>query len=218
MSGVVMQDFLVAQANVPFSIALGIVVMLGLFEVIAMIVGLSLFSALENWLSLDVDIDVDTSVSATGITGLLGWLCLSRLPLLIWLVLALSSFAITGYMLNFFSLKISAQMLPHIITVPLALLLTLFSSHYLGNAVANLLPKNETSAVSVDSLSGCVGTITQGRAIKNMPTEALVRDAFGQKHYVLVEPEDTGTEFVRGVEVVLLTHKGKIWTAARIQI
>lgn len=209
-----MQDFLIAQANVPFSIALVIVVMLGVFEIIAMIVGLSIFNALENALSLDVDID--TSVSVTGITGLLGWLCLNRLPLLIWLVLALSSFAIAGYVLNFISLQISGALLPQLISVPLALVLTCLSSHFVGNGIANLLPKNETSAVSVDALSGCVGTITQGRAVKGMPAEAMVRDAFGQKHYVLVEPEEVGIEFIRGANLVLLAHKGKVWTAARI--
>lgn len=209
-----MQDFLIAQANVPFSIALVIVVMLGVFEIIAMIAGLSIFNALENALSLDAD--VDTSVSVTGITGLLGWLCLNRLPLLIWLVLALSSFAIAGYVLNFISLQISGALLPQLISVPLALVLTCLSSHFVGNGIANLLPKNETSAVSVDALSGCVGTITQGRAVKGMPAEAMVRDAFGQKHYVLVEPEEVGIEFIRGANLVLLAHKGKVWTAARI--
>jgi hypothetical protein len=211
-----MQAFLVAQANIPFSIALAIVVLMGMFELIAMIAGLSIFSALENWLSLDLDADVDTSVSVTGMTGLLGWLCLNRLPLLIWFVLALSSFAIAGYVINFISLQLSAGLLPQLFTVPFALILTCISSHYIGNGIANILPKNETSAVSIDTLVGCVGTITQGRAIKGMPTEALVRDAFEQKHYVLVEPEEAGIAFVTGVNVVLLARKGKVWIAAQV--
>ncbi|AZG74846.1 OB-fold-containig protein [Shewanella livingstonensis] len=214
-----MLAFLIAHENTPFSIALVIVVMLGIFELIAMIAGLSIFSALDNSLSadLDADVDVDTSVSVTGMTGLLGWLCLNRLPLLIWLVLALSSFAITGYVINFISLQISAELLTRLIVVPIALIITCISSHFLGNAIANILPKNETSAISVNALGGCVATITQGRAVKGRPTEAMVRDEFQQKHYVLVEPEDVGVEFVRGVEVVLLAHKGKVWTAARVR-
>jgi hypothetical protein len=211
-----MQAFLVAQANVPFSIALAIVVLMGMFELIAMIAGLSIFSALENWLSLDLDADVDTSVSVTGMTGLLGWLCLNRLPLLIWFVLALSSFAIAGYVINFISLQLSAGLLPQLFSVPFALILTCISSHYIGNGIANILPKNETSAVSIDTLVGCVGTITQGRSIKGMPTEALVRDAFEQKHYVLVEPEEAGIAFATGVNVVLLARKGKVWIAAQV--
>ncbi|MBB1323315.1 MULTISPECIES: YqiJ family protein [Shewanella] len=213
-----MLAFLSAHGNVPFSIALVIVIMLGTFELIAMIAGLSIFSALDNSLSVDIDtdVDMDAETSITGMTGLLGWLCLDRLPLLIWLVLILSSFAIAGYVINFTSLQISAALLPQLITVPIAFIITLISSHFLGNAVANILPKNETSAISVDSLVGCVATITQGRAVKGMPTEAVARDEFQQKHYVLVEPERLGIEFVRGAEVVLLARKGKVWTAAQI--
>ncbi|MBB1316366.1 YqiJ family protein [Shewanella sp. SR43-4] len=211
-----MLAFLSAHGNVPFSIALVIVIMLGTFELIAMIAGLSIFSALDNSLSVDTDVDMDAETSITGMTGLLGWLCLDRLPLLIWLVLILSSFAIAGYVINFTSLQISAALLPQLITVPIAFIITLISSHFLGNAVANILPKNETSAISVDSLVGCVATITQGRAVKGMPTEAVARDEFQQKHYVLVEPERLGIEFVRGAEVVLLARKGKVWTAAQI--
>ena len=93
-----MLAFLSAHGNVPFSIALVIVIMLGTFELIAMIAGLSIFSALDNSLSVDIDtdVDMDAETSITGMTGLLGWLCLDRLPLLIWLVLILSSFAIAS--------------------------------------------------------------------------------------------------------------------------
>ncbi|MGI2224108.1 YqiJ family protein [Shewanella frigidimarina] len=210
-----MQAFLVAQANIPFSIALAIVVILGMFEIIAMIAGLSVFSALDNWFSFDVDTDVDATVSVTGMTGILGWLCLNRLPLLIWFVLALSSFAIAGYVINFGYSQLFGSFLPQIITVPVALVIMFFSSHFIGNGIANILPKNETSAISIDALGGCVGKITQGRAIKGMPTEAVVRDTFGQKHYVLVEPEHDDVEFLPGVDVVLIAHQGKVWTATR---
>ena len=208
-----MLEFLSAQANSPFSIALALVFLLGIFELICMLVGLSVFSTIENWLPLDFDTDIDAP--ASGMTGLLGWLCLNRLPLLIWFVLALSSFAIAGFVINFLSVQLTSALLPQLITVPIALVLTFILTHYLGNAIANVLPKNETTAVSIDSLVGCVGTITQGKAVKGLPAEALVRDQFQQKHYVLVEPEEADVEFPRGVEVVLLNHKGKIWTAAR---
>lgn len=206
-----MQAFLMASANMPYTIALTILVALGIFELIAMIMGLSLISTLDSWLPIDSDINVD----ADGITGILGWLCLNRLPLLIWFVLALSSFIISGYTANFVSFKFTQDLLPQIISIPIAVILTLLSCRYFGNVIANLLPKNETSAISIDTLSSCVGTITIGCARKGSPTEAVVRDQFQQKHYVLVEPDIADIEFNQGDQVVLLARKNNVWSATR---
>lgn len=97
-----MVDFLFAHANLPFSLALSFVLLLGLFEALSLILGYSLVGAMDNWSPIDVDIDTDGS--ASGFTGVSGWLCLNRLPLLIWFVLVLVSFAIGGYSSNFVSL------------------------------------------------------------------------------------------------------------------
>ena len=78
-----------------------------------------------------------------------------------------------------------------------------------------MLPKNESTAISLDDLSGYVGTITLGCAIKGMPSEAVVRDKHQHKHYVLVEPETSGIEFASGTQVVLLKREGRVWSATR---
>lgn len=210
-----MQAFLLAQANLPYTIAFVVVIVLGGIELLAIVAGLSILSALDEWVPLDVDYDANVSVG--GITGLIGWLCLNRLPLLIWFVLALSSFAIAGYSVNFVSLQVGMALLPQLFSLPFAILMTGFSCRYLGSVIANVLPKNESSAISLDDLNGCVGTITLGCAIKGMPSEALVRDKFQQKHYVLVEPEFSGIEFNVGVQVVLLKRNGRVWTATRFE-
>jgi hypothetical protein len=60
-----------------------------------------------------------------------------------------------------------------------------------------------------------VGTVTLGCAIKGNPSEALVRDQYQQRHYVLVEPEVAGVEFQTGTQVVLLKREGTVWSAAK---
>jgi hypothetical protein len=209
-----MLAFLLAHANLPYTIALALMLALGLFELLAMLLGLSLLSALDDLLPREFE--AGTDMAPGGITGLLGWLCLDRLPLLIWCVLALCSFAITGYSANFLGLNLIDAPLPRLLSVPLALVFTAISCRVLGSRLADAMPKNETSAISVDSLAGCVATVTLGRAVKGRPTEAQVRDSFEQKHYVLVEPEQEGVEFSVGQRVVLLSRKGRVWLGARL--
>lgn len=144
-----------------------------------------------------------------------GWLCLNRLPLLIWFVLALTSFAVTGYLTNFISLSVAGMLLPQLFTLPIAIVGSAFACRYLGRVLAEHLPKNESTAISLDDLSGYVGTITLGCAMKGMPSEAVVRDKHQQKHYVLVEPEISGVEFASGTQVVLLRREGRVWSATR---
>nr|WP_258405197.1 YqiJ family protein [Shewanella mesophila] len=205
-------DFLLLSDNLPFSLAIAFVVLLGLVEGISMVLGVSLFGLLDDFSPIDVDSDFETG--ATGVTGVVGWLCLDRLPLLIWLVLMLISFAIAGFSINYVALLTYAPV-PVTIGVPIALLFSALSCRFLGAKLALILPKNESSAVSVDELSGFIGVITVGCARRGFPSEAAVRDTFNQKHYVLVEPESEAFEFPKGTQVVLLKRNGKIWSAAK---
>ncbi|QYJ77951.1 YqiJ family protein [Shewanella acanthi] len=208
-----MWAFLVEQPNLPYTIAIACVIFLGIFEACALVFGLSLLGAFDQWVPADVDYDAD--INAGGLTGIAGWLCLNRLPLLIWFVLAFSSFAIVGYIVNFVSLVITGALLPELFTLPTAALGCAIACRYLGRMLADVLPKNESSVISLDDLSGYVGTITLGCAMKGMPSEAVVRDKYQQKHYVLVEPETSECEFVSGTQVVLLKRVGRVWSATR---
>ena len=212
-----MVDFLLTQANLPFTLSLTFVLILGVLEALSLCIGYSLVGALDDWApsDLDIDSDADSSAGGSGLTEIAAWLCLDRLPLLIWFVLVLVSFSITGYISNYISLAINNELLPQSATLPIALFFTAFSCRYIGALVASILPKNESSAVSIDGLLGSVGTVTIGCAIKGNPSEALVKDQYQQKHYVLVEPELAGIEFSRGTQVVLLRREGTVWSAAR---
>ncbi|QSX29279.1 YqiJ family protein [Shewanella cyperi] len=207
-----MLSFLFSDPNLPYSIAIAMVVLLGIIEALAMVAGLSIMGVLDDWLPMDNDFSAD--VAGGGFTGLVGWLCLNRLPLLIWLVLALCSFAISGLSINFVSVYAANVLLPTWLTLPLALFGGALGCRLLGQPLARLLPKNESSAVSIDDLCGCVGTVTLGRAVKGNPSEALVHDKYQQKHYVLVEPEHEQGEFLQGTSVVLLRRQGRVWAAS----
>ncbi len=206
-----MVSFLLSQENLPYAISLCIVGILGIVESLSLVIGASFLGLLDDWAPNDGGNDVG------GVTGLAGWLCISRLPLLIWFVLALVSFAIAGLSVNYFSLSWFNSLLTQSVSLPISLMLMAVSCHFLGGKLANILPKNESSAVSVEDLNGCVGTLTIGKAVLGNPSEALVKDGYMQKHYVLVEPDKDGVEFLTGTQVVLLKRRGRVWSAAKLE-
>nr|WP_076407494.1 OB-fold-containig protein [Shewanella sp. UCD-KL12] len=209
-----MVDFLLTQANLPFTISLSFVVILAVLEALSLSVGFSLVKALEKWAPRDTGLE-HTDVSVNGLASVASWLCLDKLPLLIWFVLALVSFTLAGFVSNYIALTLYSNLLPQSAALPIALFVTAFACRYIGEAIASVLPRNELGIVSTDGLLGSVGTVTVGCAIKGNPSEALVQDQYQQKHYVLVEPESKGIEFNSGTQVVLLRREGGVWSAAR---
>lgn len=207
--------FLLADFNTGFAIALGLVVALAALEGAGMLIGLSLMSLLDQISPIELDVEVDAEFSDGGLTPLLGWLCLNRLPLLIWLVLFLTSFAIAGYSTNFALLNAANIMLPEFIVYSLSFVVAIFLTRYLGIPLGRLLPKNESSAVSNNSFNGLIAKITIGTAKKDSPAEAALLDKFNQKHYVLVSPDDATEIFNQGDEVVLVEKQKNIWLAIR---
>ncbi len=210
-----MIEFLFADPNQVFTIAFGIVLALGLLEGLGLLIGLSLSTMLDNLTPIewDMDIDTNTEFSGGGLTQIIGWLCLNRLPLMIWLVLFLSSFSISGYASNFLALSVLDRFLPTWMALVVGLFGAVMLTRRCGPVLADILPKNESSALSVESFSGAVATITQGTARVGSPTEASFVDNFQQKHYVLVEPMESDQEFGPGQQVVLIQKGPNSWTA-----
>ncbi|NKF48961.1 YqiJ family protein [Shewanella sp. WXL01] len=212
-----MLEFLLLNANTPFAIALSIVLMLALLEGVGMVIGFSISNLLDHLSPIDLDVDVDLEVANTGVTPILGWLCLNRLPLLIWIVLFLTSFALLGYAVNYVTYQVSGQVLTSFIAGIAALALALFTTSFVGRGLAKVLPKNESMAVSKDSFSGQVAKITLGTARFNHPAEAVLVDQFNQKHYVMVAPETDTESFNQHEQVVLLRKQNSFWVGAKFE-
>lgn len=183
--------FLLAPENSLFSIALMLMLLIGLVEA----VGFG-FSALDAG---------DLDLGEAAVHPLLGWLGVGRLPLLMVLVAALGSFGLCGLALQ----QIASAWTGRMLSAPaaglaasvIALPLTSLFSHFL----ACILPRDETSAVSLTTLVGRRGHIVLGSASAGCPARARVRDAFGQSHYVLVEPNLAGDRLGEGDEILLVS-------------
>ena len=227
-----MLGFLGSDGNLPFVIALTLMVGIALLEGVGAILGLG-FSRLADALvpdsltaadgAVDIDIDADFDADAafgdTGVdaghgilTSVLGWLCVGKVPVLILLICFLTAFGLAGLFLQGLVQELFGFLLPRTVAAVPALMVAVPSVRLFGRAFAKLVPKVETDAVSKDTFIGVVATVIRGEARRGQPAEAKLEDRFGKTHYVLVEPDVEGTSFSAGEEVLLVRRNGgRFW-------
>lgn len=81
----------------------------------------------------------------------------------------------------------------------------------LGALIAHIIPRDETSAVSEQSLVGRVAVISGGTARRGLAAQARVRDAHGRTHYVMVEPDVDDQTFGEGTPVLVVRKAGPFY-------
>lgn len=130
----------------------------------------------------------------------------------------LASLAISGFTVNFVFASFTGVLLPLFISLPVSVISAVFLTRILAEFLAKVLPKNETSAVSVNSFSGGIAEITIGKAKVGSPAEACYIDSFKQKHYLMVEPVNDHDCFTKGEQVVLIENANNCWKASPLNL
>ena len=212
-------------ALTPFSIALIIMAGLAALEILGLLFGTgfsSLFDGLSPDVDLDLDLDIDADVDgpdmpdldgAGPIAQFLSWLSVGKVPILVLLVAFLTSFGLIG-MIGQHIIKNSLGFYLHgAIAAGLTLVLALPVTRHLGLAIARIMPKEETDAVSRNTFVGKVATIIRGEAKFGQPAEAKLKDNVGTIHYVLIEPDNEDDRFTQGDEVILVEQAGAVYRA-----
>jgi hypothetical protein len=133
----------------------------------------------------------------------LGWLHVGKVPVLVLVVVFLAAFSLTGFALNMVVHRIFGVWVTTWLSVPAAVITALPIVRILGALIARIIPKDETFAVTLDSLVGRVATVMGGTARQGYPAQAKVANQHGQTLYVMVEP-DTGGTFESGASVLLV--------------
>ena len=210
-------ELLTAPANLPFAIALGFVAALALLQVVALLLGGPIgigdgdFDANLD-LDLDGDIDGDLDLDSDGgLAGALDWLGVGKLPLSILLTLWAAGFGLSGLAIQEFALSATGARLPMLLPSLLALGLSFPILKISGAILRPIIPRDETEAVTTQSLLGSEGEIVVGTARRGRPAQARVRDKWGNAHYVQVEPDSDVDEFAAGAKVLLLKRTDNVF-------
>lgn len=191
-----MGAFITSGDNVPFFAALLLMLLIGLVEALGLGGGATLTEG------------ADADGDALGRPSLLNWLNVGKLPLLMLIVIFLFSFGLVGLLLQQLLAGIFGRPGPWWLTVPLAVAAALPFTRLFGRLVARILPGDETTAVSRETLVGRWATIVTGKAEVGSAAQARVRDAHGQTHYVMIEPDDAGEVFEEGSQVIIVRQAG----------
>ena len=189
--------FLTAPQTWPFGAALAVMMGIGLLEGLGLLLAHSPALLLENMLPDMPHVD-----------GPLGWLHVGKVPLLILLILFLAGFTLSGYVIQALADSLSGALLPAWLAAIPAFLVGVFSVGALGGLLATIIPSDETSAVSEQTLIGRAGVVLRGTARPGLAAEAKVKDAHGHAHYVMVEPDLADDTFAEGSAIVLVSKTG----------
>ncbi len=224
-----MWEFLAAAPNLPFSIAIGLMVLIGVIELVSMVLGGSLSSAVDGLLP-DIDLDIDVpdidvpdvdipdmdapSVDAPGsFATLLSWLNVGRVPFLVLFVIFLSAFGMVGIGLQGFTYEGLGFLWPAWLAAIPAFVVSLPITRFMGLIVGKIMPKDETLAVSQDSLIGRIAIIVLGTATLGSAAQGKVKDEHGRDHYVMIEPDTDSETFNEGQSVLLVRRGGGTYFA-----
>lgn len=192
-----------ADQNLPFGIAFALIIGIGLLEGVGMLISLSPSNLLDD---LIPDIDGDG-----GLDRVLGWLHLGKVPALVLLLLFLLGYTLFGYGLQMVARGLFGGYLPAWLAGVLAVPSGLATVRGLGSLIAHIIPRDETSSVSEQTLIGRVGVIIGGTARRGLAAQARVRDSLGRSHYLMVEPDLDDEVLEENTQVLIVSKAGAFY-------
>ncbi len=203
-----MLQLLASPDCLPFTVAIILMLFLSLLELASLFVGVGLGDLLDS-LGPDVgDIDVDAD-SPT----FLGWLGIGKVPLIMVLLIFLTTFGLTGFILQSTIRSVFPFYLPWYLAIWAPLIISLPVIRLLTGLLSKILIKDETEAVSENSFIGQVAVIIRGTAKCGQPAEAKLQDRNGCTHYLIVEPQDKDSEFNQSQQVLIVSKDGALYKA-----
>lgn len=202
-----------ASETAPFAVALGLTLAIALIELAGLLFGAQPSAVVDSALpDLDVDAGVD-GLELGPLSQSLSWLSFGKLPALVVIILATASFGLIGFVgQDALRRTIGFALDPWIASIPAAVGAA-FMTRHLGLALAKIMPKEESDAVSTKAFIGRVATVFRGVAGAGHPAEAKLTDIYGKTHYVLVEPDEGEPSMPEGSEVVIIRQEGPVYRA-----
>ena len=200
-----------ANETAPFAVSIGVTIAIAAIELLGLLLGTQPSAMVDSALP-DLDTDIP-DVELGPLSQSLSWLSFGRLPALVVLILLTASFGLCGFALQEALRQVLGFALdPWLASIPAAIG-AVFVTRHVGLAIARIMPKEETEAVSTKAFVGRVATVFRGVAGPGAPAEAKLTDIHGKTHYLLIEPEDGETVMPEGSEVVIIRQQGSVYRA-----
>ncbi|GLR91263.1 OB-fold-containig protein [Bradyrhizobium iriomotense] len=193
----------------PFAIAAAMIVILGSVEVVLMLIGASL----SEILGIAVDFG-HGHPSDSGVVNAISWINLGGVPLLIFILLLLGAFSITGFLIQDIA-RLVAGPLPASIASIGALAASIPLVRVSSGFIARMIPKDESYAVGLGDLVGRVGEVVIGPLDQGPPGRVSVADVHGNRHFVMAVAALDSAPLPQGTLVLLVDRVGTRFVAVK---
>jgi membrane protein implicated in regulation of membrane protease activity len=180
----------------PFAIAAAMILIVGSIEVVSMLVGASL----SEMLGTNIDFG---HPSDNGIVNAISWINVGGVPLLIFLLLLLGAFSITGFLIQDVA-RMVAGPLPATLASVGAVAVSIPLVRAASRGIARVIPKDESYVVGLGDLVGRVGEVVIGPLDHGPPGRVSVADIHGNRHFVSAVAAPNSSPLPQGTLVLLV--------------
>jgi membrane protein implicated in regulation of membrane protease activity len=191
----------------PFAIAAAMIVIVGSIEIISMLVGASL----SEMLGTNIDFG---HPSDNGVINAISWINVGGVPLLIFLLLVLGAFSITGFLIQDIA-RLVAGPLPATLASVGAVVVSVPLVRATSRAIARVIPKDESYVVGLGDLVGRVGEVVIGPLDQGPPGRVSVADIHGNRHFVWAVAAPSSPPLPQGTMVLLVDRDGTRFVAVK---
>jgi len=193
----------------PFAIAAAMILIVGSIEVVSMLVGASL----SEMLGTNIDFG---HPSDNGVINAISWINVGGVPLLIFLLLLLGAFSISGFLIQDIA-RVVAGPLPAMLASAGAVAVSIPLVRATSRAIARVIPKDESYAVGLGDLVGRVGEVVIGPLDQGPPGRVSVADIHGNRHFVWAVAAPSSSPLAQGTMVLLVDRDGTRFVAVKAE-
>jgi hypothetical protein len=180
----------------PFAIAAAMILIVGTLEVVTLLVGASL----SEMLGTSIDF---SHPSDNGVINAISWINVGGVPLLIFLLLVLGAFSITGFLIQDVA-RMVAGPLPAGIASLAAVVVSVPLVRAASRGIARAIPKDESYVVGLGDLVGRIGEVVVGPLDQGPPGRVSVADVHGNRHFVSAVAAPDSAPLPQGTLVLLV--------------
>src|SRR6476659_2929646 len=191
----------------PFAIAAAMILIVGSIEVVSMLV----WASLSEMLGTNIDFG---HPSDNGVVNAISWVNVGGVPLLIFLLLLLGAFSITGFLIQDIA-RMVAGPLPATAASVGAVVVSVPIVRAASRAIARVIPKDESYAVGLGDLVGRVGEVVIGPLDQGPPGRVSVADVHGNRHFVWAVAAPASGPLEQGTMVLLVDRVGTRFVAVK---
>ena len=143
--------------------------------------------------------------------SLFSWLNPGQVPLMVMVVIFSTIFTVVGFGGQWLFLGATGHLAPLLLSIPVVLAITLPITRSGTNTIAKIIPKDETNAITLESLTGDQGWVIIGPITSNVSGSVRITDKYGTDHYLTAFSEDDAILECRDTVILVGPHPTKFY-------